>query len=91
MKKLLLISALLLLTLFSGCSQPPGQEPEAPNPEETTSTESRILNVGIICGAETVNVRQTPSMDGEILNTVQRGQMFTVLEKEVLDEEKESW
>ncbi|MDO4733212.1 MAG: SH3 domain-containing protein, partial [Bacillota bacterium] len=49
------------------------------------------LDVGIIVDAEVVNIRQSPSMEGRILDTTRRGEFFLVEEKELLDEEGEAW
>jgi len=87
MKKLFALCLLLLAFSLFACS--PTQE----NADSglTQSAGGEILEFGIITDAEVVNIRQSASMEGRILDTARRGEFFLVEDSGLADDEGNLW
>ena len=87
MKKLLALSLLFVILSFCGCGRAGGNDDLSSAQSEAVS----ILDIGVISGAEVVNIRQSASLEGRILDTARRGEIFAVLDKRIEDEKGGCW
>lgn len=92
MKRLFLLLLLFCFVIVLNCCVRE-EEPEVSlaGAENGASAIDSTLTVGIVADAEVVNIRQVASLEGRILDTARRGEMFEVLESGILDTEGNSW
>lgn len=91
MKRLfLLLLSLCFVAGLSCCGRGDESVVVSDDPEEDAAIDL-VLHVGVVVDAEVVNIRQSASLDGRILDTVRRGELFEILESGILDAEGNSW